>query len=606
MPPFNMGPSLPVILEIPEEFALYILGAVDYHNQRYIEAKTCFYATLALEPEKRKFKTVWAAYMLGRTCLMLNELDEAKHYFEQTRMYVEQGYSDPLALAAESWGWQGRAHFLAGEHLQATQAYIEYRKIPGKWHLTKASFYAVFRSVFKNEHECAELVHDVQARQLVTAWLTGMNYWMDGNYAKRWLEINAALPSEGIIEGADGLAWLAYNTGDMNAALRWVNQSLPDSFHARFVQAKLLLREGKIEEGNSILEALLHTTSGKDMNFYEHNYRFSVETVLRSAFAASLLKSDLYFDALKEMMRADMDDSAFIATHIMTIPELQDSIQKIKEDESLSQVLQQESRRNYWEPSLKNTLSYMEGILAQRMARSGNWAGAAAHFYEKEVWGYYADQDGRYCNLSEEALSVGNHLKEANNTSLSDRDRAEHFFAAAKIIRGVGVSLLGEWGLSDEKYDPSKSNPGDSLLTENSKRRILKNQELFGRKFQYRFLAADLMKQCADLLPDNNVLTAEALYHGGVFLKDRHPESADYFYKALVRRNPNLLIAKQADELRWFPREFTDTILYTPYQRNYFRKRSLVMLFGLGILLAAVAVAFSAVKRKRNKVTPKV
>jgi hypothetical protein len=54
-------------------------------------------------------------------------------------------------------------------------------------------------------------------------------------------------------------------------------------------------------------------------------------------------------------------------------------------------------------------------------------------------------------------------------------------------------------------------------------------------------------------LPANDAMTAQARYLGGTYLKKRAPKAANYFYKALVRRNPNLLIAQQANELHWFP-----------------------------------------------------
>jgi hypothetical protein len=111
-------------------------------------------------------------------------------------------------------------------------------------------------------------------------------------------------------------------------------------------------------------------------------------------------------------------------------------------------------------------------------------------------------------------------------------------------------------------------------------------------------MAADLMKQCAALLPDNDVLMAKALYLGGTILKARYPEEADYFYKSLVRRNPNLLIARQADQLRWFPKQFTDVVLYTPLPKTFLRKRTLALLLGLFLLPMLAAGAWVVLKKK--------
>ena len=77
------------------------------------------------------------------------------------------------------------------------------------------------------------------------------------------------------------------------------------------------------------------------------------------------------------------------------------------------------------------------------------------------------------------------------------------------------------------------------------------------RRFHYRKLASDMMWEAAQALPDNDVRTAEALYYGGVYLRRRSPMEADRFYKALVNRCRKLPIGQEADQLRWFPPEFS-------------------------------------------------
>ena len=54
-------------------------------------------------------------------------------------------------------------------------------------------------------------------------------------------------------------------------------------------------------------------------------------------------------------------------------------------------------------------------------------------------------------------------------------------------------------------------------------------------------------------MPDNNDRTALMLWQGGWWLKDIAPETADLFYKALVRRNRHTELGAVADRRRWFP-----------------------------------------------------
>jgi len=72
-------------------------------------------------------------------------------------------------------------------------------------------------------------------------------------------------------------------------------------------------------------------------------------------------------------------------------------------------------------------------------------------------------------------------------------------------------------------------------------------------RFHYRYLAASLAWEAAKLLPDNSDETARVLCIAGSWLKRRDPETAELFYKALVRRCRKTAIGRQADRMRWFP-----------------------------------------------------
>ena len=54
-------------------------------------------------------------------------------------------------------------------------------------------------------------------------------------------------------------------------------------------------------------------------------------------------------------------------------------------------------------------------------------------------------------------------------------------------------------------------------------------------------------------MPDNTDETARILCTAGSWLKVSDPNTADLFYKALVRRCRKTAIGAQADAMRWFP-----------------------------------------------------
>jgi hypothetical protein len=54
-------------------------------------------------------------------------------------------------------------------------------------------------------------------------------------------------------------------------------------------------------------------------------------------------------------------------------------------------------------------------------------------------------------------------------------------------------------------------------------------------------------------MPDQDPRTAKVLWTAGTWLKERAPQDADRFYKALVRRCGRTPLGQEADRLRWFP-----------------------------------------------------
>jgi hypothetical protein len=53
---------------------------------------------------------------------------------------------------------------------------------------------------------------------------------------------------------------------------------------------------------------------------------------------------------------------------------------------------------------------------------------------------------------------------------------------------------------------------------------------------------------------NNSDETARVLWTGGSWLKGQDSDAADFFYKALVRRNRKKEFGAEADHIRWFPK----------------------------------------------------
>src|SRR5439155_23605100 len=85
-------------------------------------------------------------------------------------------------------------------------------------------------------------------------------------------------------------------------------------------------------------------------------------------------------------------------------------------------------------------------------------------------------------------------------------------------------------------------------------RRVAQHRADPEARFHYRYQAAFLALDAARLLPDNSDETARILCTAGSWLKNRDPQTADLFYKALVRRCRKTALGAEADRKHWFPR----------------------------------------------------
>ena len=304
---------------------------------------------------------------------------------------------------------------------------------------------------------------------------------------------------------------------------------------------------------------------------------FSARTLVNEDLGFALLKKGDYEGSLRAFLQAKHKlDATFVAERVLTAQELQDFI----EAESGSPAVALDRRGDGYRHS-RETPS-LAHLLARRWAREGHWD-RAVRIHSGE--------------LKQRAQEVHDRMTAARDESLPPRTRAAHLFEIGRIIRNEGPALFNPALIPKRgaTFGGAEGFPPD--LAE----RIAHSQEPYPKVNYFVPVAADYMWQAAELLPNNDPLTAHALYLGGVYLKKKNPEAADRFYKALVRRNPNLLIAQQADKLRWFPGEFTDTVLYWPRPEPhwYDRKRNVTAAgFATAAILAILAAAGWAVGRK--------
>ena len=556
--------------KIPPEFSRYLRGAVACYQNENDQALEQFSVLLDLPADQRKYRSVWAAFMLGRTWLKKDPA-QAIQYFEQTRDLVKNGFPDPLNLAAESIGWQARAEGESKNFLAAIRHYTEYAKGPVRPDIVQTSFYWVCAKALAEPPVDPALANDPLCRELLTTYLASRPSHKRNNTTP-WLDALEKAENKSPVAGADRIAWLCYQLGDMAAAARWVERSDSNAPYAKWVRAKLLLRDGKLDEGAKVLRDVVQFMAAlPEIDFvptgFEDSYTHpTVQRIVSSELGAILLAEQDYVGALEAFMHGGYwPDAAYVAERILSIDELEKFVESHANDQAINCIVYE------WTKEVKG-YERLRSLLARRMARQGQWD-KAAPFYGSAlvaVWDDAGKNKGKPASaMAEIALKIAAGLKVANDQNRPGRERAEAYYAVAEKIRAEGMELMGtelapDWGMVLGEFEITtdqemRKDVRDSLpATPDEIARRAANAAKPLKRYHYRHIAADLMWQCAQLLPDNDPLMAKALHKGGLYLENRDPKAADRFYKALVRRNPKLAIAQEADRLRWFPKEFTD------------------------------------------------
>ena len=125
----------------------------------------------------------------------------------------------------------------------------------------------------------------------------------------------------------------------------------------------------------------------------------------------------------------------------------------------------------------------------------------------------------------------------------------------------LGSELDPDWGLwggqldtATYGLDPTARAEGGFAPVPDEAERYARSRPEPYRRYHYRYLAAEYAWRAAELMPDQDERTARILATAGGWLKDRDPEAADRFYKALVRRCGATALGREAARRRWFPR----------------------------------------------------
>ncbi|MCC6135917.1 MAG: hypothetical protein LM550_00655 [Candidatus Contendobacter sp.] len=553
------APALTVPDGLPGEFADYLRGAIAYRQNQPDAARQAWQTLLQRPADQRRNRSTWAAYMLGRSYLIENPA-EARRWFQQTRELAKEGYADRLGLAAASLGWEAQLDLAQGHYALALEAFRAQLEA-GDASAPISLLLAARRTVGKANPEArAECVKNPTARRLVTGYLLSASLLKDSpDTVTAWLDSLKTVDAPA--EDADRLAWAAYEAGNFELARGWLAKAPAQAPIAQWLRAKLLLRDGKVVEALPLIaEVAAHFPRDPEFvisrDLIEDTEIFDARRAQAEIGALRLGRGEYVaaLDALLQsafnppgvagnpvMERVDSDhwpDAAYMAEQVLTLAELKEFV-----DQRWPNPVPPPA-----EGKTPDVDAQMRYLLARRLARQGMLEAAVPY--------YPADQQDNFRRYAEA-------LRRGNNPNMTRPQHIEGLWAAAQQTREQGMELLGtesdpDWASEGGSFDlgtttAARPKEGVNRAAPEELARAARNRPNPDRRFHYRYRAADLAWQAAQLMPDQSDQTALALVSGGNWIKNHDAKGAERFYKALAQRCGKTSLGKQAAAKRWLP-----------------------------------------------------
>ena len=567
---------------LPGDIQIYLQGALQYDNGDNQGALVTWKHLLALPEAERRNRSVAAAWMIARVVKDTESLKASRPWYEQCMQMAGDGYPDCLELGLSALGWIAKTYLAGDDDGTGVRKALEmyYHQARAGDSTGWASLLRVIPDIAEIGIPAAELQRwaaDPFLRGLETAWqLRQYGHWKSYDWGEmkassaapvsRWL---GAIEQAGVkdMPEASQLAELAYTAGDFELAKRWLLRSPAGDSRALWVKGKIQLMEGDLGGAEKNLQAAVPTILDQGRLFPGIFIEGASERLpLREAMSyrtnqmlgdlgVVALSRDHYFQALSALCEGGFsDDAAYVAERVLSREELLTFV------------------RSHYPQKLESggdEAAYkLRYTLARRLARE-NYFKDAREFFPSPLLPVF----DRYVSL----------FRRARDPSLPRATRAQALWEAAQIHRALGLEMFGteeqpDAATYDGDLDPQpfiESRCGFSYqppapgewwwdhlpkLTDFVPRpssaeryRVKHNRLLYEKRFQYRYVAADMAWKAAGMMPDKSEETARVLGIAGSWIKDRDPQAADRFYKAMIWRNWSTPLAREADKRRWFP-----------------------------------------------------
>jgi hypothetical protein len=530
--------------------------------------------------------------MLGKSWEAENP-DRAIRQFRALRALAKAGFADSPGLAASSLGWEARLEYQRQRYEPAIELYLD-QLASGDPSAVVSLRWVAAAALRDRTAPLRRLAANARCRQVITAYLIAGGNGLgridiDSSAKEAMLGVLARAPWVGPraagwhtmefpgrlwldavesakvrdVEAAEQFALSAYQCGEMETARRWIARA-KQSPVAQWLQAKLLLRDGKLDEAAALLAQLsrafpvepgtnqpARASFAQVLFVRDHGYHLdhNVGQQMLGELGALRLARREFTEALDCLLRAGFwYDAAYVAERVLTVDELKTYVDRHWPASAAS-----DSTRDSTDP-IRRTASMpreqIRHLLARRLGRLSRGVEARAYFPAE---------------LQPKLDSLLAGLRARQESNKPPALRATALWEAAKVTRLLGLELLGtevepDWAghggsFTDAPIVSGRSTSvGAGLASSDELRRARTHAPEPDTRFHYRYTAAALAWDAAHLMPNNSDETAKVLCIAGSWLKIIDPQSADRFYKALVRRCRQTVLGRTADLKRWFPK----------------------------------------------------
>ena len=549
--------------EFPSEFADYHRGALAFHNAGKAEAKTAWTALLSRPDRERHYRTTWANYMCGMVALDDKDWKSARDYFHQTREAARSGFADSTGLAAASLGWEAFTYLDEKNYAEATRLYLE--QLAAGDSSAVDSLKTVVTSAMGKDMDMPALAKDPILRRLVTATiLSGISAVIsqtgDESYeklSKLWLETVESADLKAVKDGGQ-IGWIAYQQGNFPLAARWLKRADPAEPYTLWLQAKLAMRDGKLDEAAKFLSKAVPQIL-PDLHL-ESRYKVADEPMPIQTAKGELgiirIGHGEFLSALKTFAGAGLNqDAEYLAEAVVTLPELKDLVDREYPPPPPPKTGEGENPETREEYPRDETGRALRGALARRLIRAGQFKEARTylpHEYQETLDKYVELlQKTKRPRLSKEAKIAA--LLEAAIFIRSDGEPLFDFFDPATMMRRLNGHQVAEAAYPVIALKPTSDKAVFSPPVTKEERALLKKNT--SAPLHHRlslYMAADFGWQAAALMPDNDEHTAKTLNIIGSWLKAKDDDAADRFYQAIERRCSKTETGKEAIKRHWF------------------------------------------------------